>query len=130
MTDQQFECLRTLLTCIANDLSAIRGRLEKQASLDAVFVGERGPETMVIPGEADRHQSDGFTVFVDTSKAMTLLQQMNSLIAKGEELGISDEYLKDQERLLKEIVHLLPDTIQFFAQPGNAVSGKSDCLTA
>lgn len=46
MTDHQFECLHILLIGIANDLSAIRGHLEKQASPDVVLVGERGPELM------------------------------------------------------------------------------------
>jgi hypothetical protein len=130
MNDHQFECHMQMLSAIFEELQAIRGHLEKQASPDAVLVGERGPEVMVFPGEAGRHQSAGFTVVVDTSRPSLLLQRMNSLLAKGEELGLHDEYLKEQAQLFEEVVHILPKTIKFSTQFRDSIPSESDRLSA
>lgn len=96
---------------------------------ETTFVGESGPEVIHFC-DADRIKRTGIAVVVDTSKATALVRRMRSILAKGTELGLPEDYLKEQAQLFEEIIHIIPKAVEVFAQLGDAISNKSDRLSA
>lgn len=96
---------------------------------ETTFVGESGSEIIHFC-DADRIKRTGIAVVVDTSKATDLVRRMRSIIASGTKLGLPEDYIKEQSQLFEEIIHVIPKAVEVFAQFGDAISNKSDRLSA